>query len=155
MKYYKIVDGEFVELTAEEVEDNQAKIDAGNVRQKSGKLLIMTDDEVDDRLESQKPDKESLKSQLWGACTDYRKARISEEGMIRLSPFEITHAKAGQIALWISGLWGSPSDSASEDGSYYARRALIEEGGVPSMEFSNFGDLPISFAEAMQEILES
>lgn len=97
--------------------------------------------------------KENLKSQLWSACTDYRKSRISEEGMIRLSPYENSHTKPGQIALWISSLWGSPSDQAASDGSYYSRRSFIEEGGVPSMDFSNFGELPVSFAESMQEIL--
>ena len=60
MDYYIIVDGEFVQLTPEQVAENQAKIDAENVRQKGGKLIIMSDEEIAEKESSRLPTLEEL-----------------------------------------------------------------------------------------------
>ena len=153
MNIFKEENGVLVELSVQEIADNQQFIDDGYVRQKAGKIILQTESERIKTDSDRLPDKDALKDQLWNACTSYRKLKISEEGMIELKPHESNFTKAGQIRTWIAGLWGSPLDTASADGSYYARKAFIEADGVPSMDFSNFGDLPVTFADAMQEIL--
>jgi hypothetical protein len=104
-------------------------------------LDSITDFEILEEIKEIKSSKEELFSQLWTACTNYRKERISEEGMLFLFPYKAT-GKAKAVYDWVQSLWDE----------YYTRKATIDAGGVPSFDFKALGEMPHTFLEVRQEI---
>jgi hypothetical protein len=98
-----------------------------------------------DLAEQQAAQMEVTKADLWEAATGYREKRISAEGIIELKPFEKTHTKSGEIRLWIQAIWSL----------YYQKKAELEQGKSTSLDFSELGEMPHSFLEAMAEIEEN
>ena len=64
MDIFKIVDDKFIKLTPEEVSENQTLIDSGNIRQKNGKLILQTPEEIQKDIEDKQPTKEQQRQIL-------------------------------------------------------------------------------------------
>lgn len=85
--------------------------------------------------------KEKKFCMLWEACTNYRKERISEEGLIYLNEHK-NFSKTKAVYDWVQSLWDE----------YYRQRAMIEQGQDPSYDFSDIGEMPYTFIECREEI---
>ncbi|MCM8526119.1 MAG: hypothetical protein NE327_06355 [Lentisphaeraceae bacterium] len=101
---------------------------------------VPTEEEIEEFKEESR--RMSLISQLWRKADKYISSRISVGGIVRLAPYEKTHAKPKAIADWMEAIWAD----------YYTRRAEVTAGTFASnFDFTNNGEMPFSFEEALAE----
>lgn len=106
-----------------------------------GKIVQLTESEMLAVIESRKPNRAAQKEQLWNSCNSYQESKISVGGMLRLYPFQETHSKSIAIKYWLENLWAD----------YYTRKAAVDAGEPVNFDFTNNGELPFSYLEAIAE----
>jgi hypothetical protein len=103
---------------------------------RNGKILEV------ETIETPQPiDAERVINQLWTACNNYERDRISSNMFTVCLLNKNTSEKCESVINWVNSLWSI----------YYAKKAQITEFTAPDLDFSA-GELPYKWPEISSEL---
>jgi len=106
------------------------------------------------------------KRKLYDACYTYEESNVDRnfDALLREIKIEIRSSriagnkfpKAVDMGAWKKSLWGQPSDTPDPNGSYYARKVLLQSGTEPSFDFGkDYDPCPWKYQDVAYEAIQA